>query len=63
MVLPASDAGKCLLYWWKGDLLASHAVEENIKKARRTFFFHYGSIGTFQGDLSPLSCCSVLETV
>ena len=60
-VLPAGDAGKCLGYWWKGDLLASRAVEENIKKARRAFF-HYGSIGVFQGDLSPLSCRLVLET-
>ena len=34
---------------------------ENIKKAQRTFF-HYGSIGVFQGDLSPLSCHSVLKT-
>ena len=48
-------------YWWKGDLLAARAVEENIKKARRAFF-HYGSIGAFQGDLGPLSCRSVLET-
>ncbi len=37
-VLPASGEGKCLGYWWKGDLLATRAVEENIKKARRAFF-------------------------
>jgi len=43
-----------------GDLLATRVVEENIKKAQRVFF-HYGSIGVFQGDLSPVSC-SVLET-
>ena len=59
-VLTAGDAGKCLGYWWKGDLLVTHAVEENIKKAWRAFF-HYGSISVFQGDLSPLSCRSVLE--
>jgi len=45
-VLPAGDMGKCLGYWWKGDLLATRAVEENIMKARRAFF-HYGSIGVF----------------
>ena len=59
-VLPASGEGKCLGFWWKGDLLATRAVEENIKKARRAFF-HYGSIGIFQGDLSPLSSRQVLE--
>ena len=37
-VLPAGDMGKCLGYWWKGDLLATRAVEENIMKARRAFF-------------------------
>ena len=57
-VLPASGWGKCLGFWWKGDLLATRAVEENIKKARRAFF-HYGSIGVFQGDLSP---CIVIPT-
>ena len=36
-VLPAGDMGKCLGYWWKGDLLVTCAVEENIMKARRAF--------------------------
>ena len=49
-VLPAGDVGKCLGYWWKSDLSASRSVEENIQKARRAFF-HYGSIGIFQGDI------------
>ena len=53
-VLPAGVVGKCLGYWWKGDLLATKCVEENILKARRAFF-RYGSIGVFQGDISPLS--------
>lgn len=35
-------------------------MDENIKKARRAFF-HYGSIGVFQGDICPLSSKSVLE--
>ena len=59
--MPAGDVGKCLGYWWKGDLLATKSVVENIKKARRAFFFHYGSIGVFQGDICPLSSKSVLE--
>ena len=54
-VLPAKSLG----YWWEGDLLAKHAVEKDIEKA---FFFHNGSMGVFQGDLSPLSTCSALET-
>ena len=36
------------------------SVEENILKAHHAFF-HYGSIGVFQGDISPLSSKSVLE--
>ena len=59
-ILPAGDVGKCLGYWWKSDLLATKSVEENILKARRAFF-HYGSIGVFQGDISPLSSRSVIE--
>ena len=59
-VLPAGNIGKCLGFWWKGDLLASRSVDENIKKARRAFF-HYGSIGAFQGDLSPLSSRLILD--
>ena len=60
-VLPAGEVAKCLGYWWNGDLLAKKSVDENIQKARRAFF-HYGSIGVFQGDISPLSSRSVLES-
>ena len=35
--MPVGDVGKCLGYWWKGDLLATRSVDDNIKKARRTF--------------------------
>ena len=59
--IPVRDAGKCLGYWWRGDLMASRSVEENIRKARKSFF-HYGSLGAFQGDLSPLSTKSIIET-
>ena len=34
---------------------------ENIRKAHRAFF-HYGSIGVFQGDICPLSSRAVLES-
>ena len=37
---PASDAGKCRGYWWKGDLLVS--------KSTHHAFFHFGSIGVFK---------------
>ena len=57
VVVPAGDVGKCLGYWWKEDLLATQSVAENV----RGTFFHYGNIGAFQGDLSPLSSGSVLE--
>ena len=51
-ILPAGNIRKCLGFWWKGNLQATRSVDENIKKARRGFF-HYGSIGAFQGHLSP----------
>ena len=35
--MPVGDVGKCLGYWWKGDLLSTRSVDENIKKARRAF--------------------------
>ena len=59
--IPVRDAGRCLGYWWRGDLMASRSVEENIRKARKSFF-HYGNLGAFQGDLSPLSTRSIIET-
>ena len=52
-VIPASDEGKCLGYWWRGNLLATKSVYEN--REARSAFFHYGSIGVFQGDICPLS--------
>ena len=59
--IPIKAESKCLGYWWRRDLLATRAIEENIKRARRAFFL-FGSIGAFQGDLSPLSSVSILET-
>ena len=49
-VLPVRNSEWCLGFWWKANLMASCLVEENIRKACRSFF-HYGSIGIFQGDL------------
>lgn len=60
-VMPAGGVGKCLGCWWKGDLSASRSVEENIQKARHAFF-HFGSIGVFQGNISPLSSREVIES-
>ena len=51
-VLPSGYEGKCLGYWWRRDLLASRAVEENIQKARKAFF-HFGSIEAFLLTLVP----------
>ena len=60
-VMPAGDVVKCLGYWWRGDLSASTSIDEKIRKARRAFF-HFGSIGVFQGDVSPLSSRVVLHS-
>ena len=35
IIIPSRPEAKCLGYWWKGDLFATRAVDENIKKARR----------------------------
>ena len=59
--MPAGGVGKCLGYWWRGDLSASTSIDENIRKAHRAFF-HFGNIGVFQGDVSPLSSRAVLES-
>lgn len=40
---------------------ASRSVEENIQKACRAFF-HFGSIGIFQGDISPPSSREVIDS-
>ena len=56
-----TTATKCLEFWWSRNLLANRSVGENIKKARGCFF-HYGSLGSFQGDINPLSTQSVIDT-
>ena len=59
--ISTSNAAKCLGVWWNSSLSAKHSVIENINKARRAFFA-LGSLGAFQGDLNPLSSCSIFET-
>ena len=56
--LPTKAAAKCLGYWW---LLPNRSVEENTKKARGCFF-KYGTLGSFQGDINPLSTKSAIHT-
>ena len=51
---------KSLGYWWSWDLSASKAVDEAIKKARRAFFA-FGAMGTFHGQLNPISAKSIYE--
>ena len=59
--VPQRKHAKCLGYWWERDLLANCCVEQNITKARGCFF-HYGSLGAFQGDINPLSTKSIIDT-
>ena len=59
--IPINEEGKCLGYWWRGDLLATRAIDENMRKARRACFL-FSSIGVFHGNLFPLSSVSILET-
>ena len=59
--VPVRDEVKCLGYVWRGNLSAVQMVEYNCSKARRAFFV-YGGIGGFQGDLSPLSGRSIIDT-
>ena len=59
--LQCKDVAKCLVYVWNSTLSSKPMIEHNITKARR-FFFANGSIGAYQGNISPLSCRSVIET-
>ena len=58
---PVSGEAICLGYQWKQDLSSSSAIQNRIQKARKAYF-QFGSIYTFQGKLSPVSCCSIVET-
>ena len=52
---------KCLRYWWSWDLSAMKAIDEAIKKARRTFFA-FGAMGAFHGKLNPISGKTIFDT-
>lgn len=54
VVIPSCSEARCLEFWWRRDVFATMAVEEEISKARRVFF-QFGSVGTFQGVLNPAS--------
>ena len=43
-------------------LLAIRSIAENIKKARRAFFLYDNIEAVFQGDLSPVTSRSVVES-
>ena len=58
---PVSGEAVCLGYQWKQDLSSSSAVQNRIRRARKAYF-QFGSIYAFQGKLSPVSCCSIVET-
>ena len=61
MYFLGGETAICLGYQWKDNLSSSQAVKVRVQKARKAYF-HYGSIYAFQGKLSPLSCCSIVET-
>ena len=58
---PCNDGAKCLGYVWDSTLSSKPMIEHNVTKARKAFFA-YGSVGAFQGAISPLSCRSLVET-
>ena len=59
--ISTTSVAKCLGVWWHYNLSVSRAVQDNIGKARKTFFA-LGNIGAFHGNLNPLSARSMFET-
>ena len=59
--LPCIDGANCLGYVWDSTVSSKPTIEHNVVKARKVFF-GYGSIGAYQGAISPLSCRSLIET-
>ena len=58
--LPVEQSVKCLGIYFSSNQSSKRSIEENLCKARRTFFTH-GSIGIFHGLLNPLSSCSIFD--
>ena len=48
-------------YRWRQDMSSPPMIQDRIQRARKAFF-HYGSVYAFQGKLSPISSCSIVET-
>ena len=48
--------------WWQHNLSPGASVDESISKAARRAFFALDSIGSFQGNLNPLSSKSLFES-
>ena len=63
-LMPARDVGKCLNYWWRETYrhLRGDLSELSRTSGKAVMFFHFGSIGMFQNDVSPLSSRAVLES-
>ena len=54
MKIPGVSVAKCLGYiWWKGDLLATAAVDEGIKKARKAYILSIWKYRVFSGGVEP----------
>ena len=60
-IIPCNDGAKCLGYVWSSTLSSKPMIEHNVTKARKSYFA-FGSIGVYQGAISPLSCRSLVET-
>ena len=59
-VIPVKETAKCLGYLWKQNLSSLPMIEDRIQKARKAYF-QFGSIYAFQGSLSPVSTCSIVQ--
>ena len=47
--------------WWSSNGSSHKSIEERINKARGAFFAH-GQLGSFHGQLNPLSSRSLIES-
>ena len=59
--IATQPTAKCLGYWWHTNFSPVKSIQENICKARRTYFA-LGSIGAYQGLLNLLSGRSLFTT-
>ena len=59
--LPVENSVKCLGVWWSSSGSSHKSIEEHISKAHGAFFAH-GQLGSFHGQLNPLSSRSLIES-